>query len=48
VVPVDDPARAVMPETFRIKDGTPVAAMRRRNGKNNRGDAYSSADGGEP
>jgi len=51
VVPVDDSARAVMPETFRTSDGTLVTAMRRKR-KNNEGevnwvDAYTSTDGGQ-
>jgi len=51
VVPVDDPGRAVMPQTFRLDDGTLVTAMRRRSkrgkGKENWVDCYSSKDGGE-
>lgn len=52
VVPVDDSARAVMPETFRTSDGTLVTAMRRKrkdkdDGEVNWVDAYTSTDGGQ-
>ncbi|MEM7144262.1 MAG: sialidase family protein [Verrucomicrobiota bacterium] len=50
IVPIDDPARAVMPETFQLDDGTLVTAMRRREkikgGEKNWVDAYVSKDSG--
>ncbi|MEM1297324.1 MAG: sialidase family protein [Verrucomicrobiota bacterium] len=50
IVGADDPSRAVMPETFRLDDGTLVTAMRRREkikgGEKNWVDAYASKDDG--
>ena len=52
VVPVDDKARAVMPETFRTDSGVLITAMRRKRkdkdvGELNWVDAYTSTDSGQ-
>jgi hypothetical protein len=51
IVPITDTARAVMPQTFKMPDGTLVACMRRRSkygqGTENWVDAYSSQDQGK-
>ncbi len=48
VVPLNDPYRAVMPAVSKLKDGTIVVAMRRRNKENGLGwvDVYGSKDNG--
>ena len=50
IVPITDTARAVMPQTFKMPDGSLVSCMRRRSdygqGTENWVDAYSSKDQG--
>jgi hypothetical protein len=48
IVPLSDPHRAVMPSAVRLKDGSIVVAMRRRNGPKDWGyvDVYGSKDNG--
>jgi hypothetical protein len=48
VVPLSDPDRAVMPQAVKLKDGSIVVAMRRRNGPKDWGyiDVYGSKDNG--
>jgi hypothetical protein len=48
IVPLSDPDRAVMPQAVRLKDGSLVVAMRRRNGPKDWGyvDVYGSKDNG--
>ncbi len=48
IVPLSDPDRAVMPQAVRLKDGSLVVAMRRRNGPKDLGyvDVYGSKDNG--
>lgn len=50
IVPISDTARAVMPQTFKMSDGSLVTCLRRRSnygqGKENWVDAYTSKDNG--
>jgi len=48
IVPLSDPDRAVMPQAVKLKDGSIVVAMRRRNGPKDWGyvDVYGSKDNG--
>ena len=49
IIPLSDPDRAVMPQAVKLKDGSIVVAMRRRNGPKDWGyvDVYGSKDNGK-